>query len=75
MLKKLSVGSPTELIKKTLIASVLVQLSWFIVMVAVDLSTILTYSVWALPTTVLSESSKTEDDNKMLQTNIVLRMW
>jgi hypothetical protein len=45
MLKKLSVGSPTELIKKTLIASVLVQLSWFIVMVAVDLSTILTYSV------------------------------
>jgi hypothetical protein len=34
-----------DLIKKTLIASVLVQMSWFIVMIAVDLSTILTYSI------------------------------
>jgi hypothetical protein len=39
------VDSPMTLIKKTLVASVLVQMSWFIVMVAVDLSTILTYSI------------------------------
>jgi hypothetical protein len=45
MKQLLKVDSPTTLIKKTLVASVLVQMSWFIVMVAVDLSTILTYSI------------------------------
>lgn len=75
MKKILSVDSPMTLIKKTLVASVLVQMSWFIVMVAVDLSTILTYSIWWLPTTILSQSAKTENNTKMFQTNIVLRMW
>ena len=75
LLKKLSIDSPMDLIKKTLIASVLVQMSWFIVMIAVDLSTILTYSIWGLPTTILSQSAETENNSKMLQTNVILRMW
>jgi hypothetical protein len=34
-----------DLLKKILIASVLIQASWFMMMVLVDLSTVLTYSV------------------------------
>ena len=65
--------NPTDLIKKTLIAGVLVQMSWFIMMVLVDLSTILTYSVWALPSSIISQVGSGAS-SKILSTNIILNM-
>jgi hypothetical protein len=59
------------LIKKTLIAGVLIQMSWFIMMVLVDLSTILTYSVGALPSSVLSKIT-TDNDSKVMTTNVIV---
>lgn len=39
------VSNPIALIKKTLVTGVLIQMSWFVMMVAVDISTVLTYTV------------------------------
>ena len=55
---------PQEIIKKSLITGVLVQMSWFIVMVLVDLSTILIATVSAFP-------SQLVDNSQQLQTTIV----
>ncbi len=63
-----------ELIKNTLVASVLIQASWFLMMALVDLSTILTYSVWGLPTTVLTQINSWSD-MKVLQENIKINLW
>ena len=56
-----------KLLIRTLIAWVGIQASWFVMMVLVDISTVMTYSVWWLPLTVLwdtkinnSEESKEE---------------
>ena len=59
--KMAKLKSPRELIKKLFIAGVLVQLSWFIMMVAVDISSVLTYTVGALPTTLLSQTDAKMD--------------
>ena len=66
-------NTPVDLIKKTLIAGVLIQMSWFIMMVLVDLSTILTYSVGALPSSIISQVWSGAS-SKVLSTNIVLNM-
>jgi hypothetical protein len=34
-----------KIIKKTLIAGILIQMSWFLVAAVIDVSTILTYSI------------------------------
>lgn len=44
---------PIEVIKKTLISWILIQMSRFLVAAIIDVSTILTYAVWWLPLTVL----------------------
>jgi hypothetical protein len=36
---------PVTIIKKTLIAGVLIQASWFLIAAVIDVSTILTYSI------------------------------
>ena len=48
---------PMEQIKNILVASVLVQASWFLVMVLVDLSTIALATVSSFPAQVLSDNS------------------
>lgn len=45
--------TPIEVIKKTLIAWILIQMSRFLTAAVIDLSTVLTYAVWWLPMTVL----------------------
>ncbi len=45
--------APKETIKNTVIAWVLIQMSWFLVAAIIDVSTILTYAIWWLPMTVL----------------------
>ena len=62
-----------DLIVKTLIASVLIQASWFIMMALVDLSTVLTYTVWSLPTLVINADEK--EDSRMLQQFTLLNLW
>ena len=52
---------PIEIIKKTLIAGVLIQMSWFLMAALIDVSTIMTYSVWWLPMTVLKNNPKYAD--------------
>lgn len=41
--------NPKSMLPKLMIATVWVQVSWFVVAVLIDLSTILTYAVWWLP--------------------------
>ena len=57
---------PQEIIKKSLITGVLVQMSWFIVMVLVDLSTILIATVSAFP-------SQLVDNSQQLQTIVAVK--
>ena len=49
-------STPQKIIKQSLIGGVLVQMSWFIVMVLVDLSTILIATVSSLPQQIVAQS-------------------
>ena len=69
------IDKPQDLIKKTLIASILIQASWFILMAAVDLSTILTYTVGAIPTTLVGNTDMTGMDSRILGMNTFLNLW
>lgn len=42
-----------KIVTKTLIAGVLIQASWFLTAAIIDISTVATYGVWALPMSVL----------------------
>ena len=53
---------PKWLIKNALIAWVWIQASWFIMSVVIDISTILTYSIWGLPISVLWWEESWEGD-------------
>ena len=65
-----------DLLKNVLIASVLIQASWFIMMVLVDLSTIMTYSIWWLPYSVFDNASLWSWDNsKMFKMVVDLDLW
>ena len=65
-----------ELLKKILVASVLIQASWFIMMVLVDLSTVLTYSIWWLPYSILNEKTLWSwDDAKMFKMLVDFELW
>ena len=72
--KMSKIKSPWELLKKTLLAGVLVQLSWFIMMVAVDISSVLTYTVGALPTTLLSQTDA-KMDTKIVGVSVWSNLW
>jgi len=52
---------PVTIIKKTLIAGVLIQASWFLIAAVIDVSTILTYSIWWLPMTVMQNNPDQSD--------------
>jgi len=52
---------PVSIIKKTLIAWVLIQMSWFLMAAVIDVSTILTYSIGGLPMTVLQNNESYKD--------------
>ncbi|MFA6255892.1 MAG: hypothetical protein WC606_01790 [Candidatus Absconditabacterales bacterium] len=47
---------PIDIIKKTLIAGILIQASWFLMAAMVDISTIATYAVGGLPLSVLKDT-------------------
>lgn len=49
--------NPKEIIKNSLIAGVLIQASWFIVMVIVDISSILFATASSLPSQVVANNS------------------
>lgn len=57
--------SPMNVIKKTLIAGVLIQASWFLTAALIDISTIATYSIGWMPASLLSSHTK-EDKEKLL---------
>ena len=66
----------SDFLRKTLIASVLIQASWFIMMALVDLSTILTYSIWWLPYSIMGEeSSWWSGDYRMFKMNVDVNLW
>jgi len=52
----------------------LIQASWFILMAAVDLSTILTYTVGAIPTTLVGNTDMTGMDSRILGMNTFLNL-
>ena len=53
---------PKWIISRALIAGVWIQASWFVMSALLDISTILTYSIWWLPMTVLE--TKWDDSDK-----------
>ncbi len=69
-----SLGKKVEDVKKivtsTLIAGVLIQASWFLTAAMIDLSTVATYGIWALPMSVLKWS--TIWDQKILAVDSVM---
>ena len=50
--------APLKVIKKALIAGVLIQMSWFLMWAVVDLSTIMTSAVWSFPSQFLASDDK-----------------
>jgi hypothetical protein len=66
--------SPIEIIKKTLIAGVLIQASWFILAAVVDVSTIATYAIGGMPMTLLNDKTIKWSDKQILQTESHLEL-
>lgn len=66
--------SPIEIIKKTLIAGVLIQASWFIMSAVIDVSTIATYAIWGMPMTLLNDSDIKWAQDKIPQTESHLEL-
>jgi hypothetical protein len=50
------IGDAMKIIKSTLIAAVLIQASWFLMAVLIDISTVATYAVGALPLSVIQST-------------------
>lgn len=63
-----SARNPMEIIKKTLIAGILIQASWFIIAVLIDISTIATYAVWGLPMALLNDTKIWSGTHQIRQT-------
>jgi hypothetical protein len=55
-----------NLIKNTLIAGVLIQSSWFLMAVAVDISTIATYGIGGLPLSIVGKATRSDADEKYI---------
>ena len=66
---------PISVIKKTLIAWVLIQASRFIVAAVIDLSTILTYSIGWLPITVTQSNPQQSDQPILWVKAVVSTKW
>ncbi len=49
--------SPISVIKKTLIAGVLIQMSWFLMAAVIDLSTIMTSAIWSFPSQFIASDT------------------
>ncbi|AHB41488.1 hypothetical protein P148_SR1C00001G0698 [candidate division SR1 bacterium RAAC1_SR1_1] len=66
--------NPIEIIKKTLIAGVLIQASWFILAAVVDISTIATYAVGGMPMALLNNKDIKSTQTKIRQTESHLEL-
>lgn len=65
--------TPLSIIKKTLIAWVLIQMSWFLMWAVVDLSTIMTSAVWSFPSQFIVSNDDFKQD---IKTNLwKIRKW
>ena len=60
---------PIDTIKSAAIAGILIQLSWFVVAAAIDVSTIATYAVGGIPMSIL-RTDNTLKNTKILQPNV-----
>lgn len=69
--------TPISMIKNMLISSVLIQASWFLVMVLVDLSTILFATVASFPSQVIADSTMLQQGavTSFLQTTALPSEW
>ena len=61
-----------DTVKQTLLAWVLVQISWFLVAVLIDLSTVLIYAVGGIPLSMLGSYSKEMTDIPIMKMNAQL---
>ena len=72
---------PQKIIVKVLMAGVLINMSRFLVMAMVDVSTILTYSLGGIPLSVMKEEKTSNDvveslkNQKLLGINIAVNYW
>lgn len=66
--------SPMSVIKKTLIAGVLIQASWFLLAAIIDISTIATYAIWGLPMSLLNDKDSAGANTKIMQTESHLEL-
>ena len=58
---------PQDIILKVLVAGVLINMSRFLVMAMVDLSTVLTYSLGGIPLSVMKEEKSSNDNIESLK--------
>lgn len=63
---------PKKVVTNTLVAWILIQMSWFLVAVLIDLSTILIYSVWWLPLSMMNMTNSEITSQPLLSYNIQL---
>jgi len=61
-------------VTNTLLAWIFIQMSWFIVAMLIDLSTVLIYSVWWLPISMLSDFGWQEQEIQNLSERPVLKL-
>ncbi len=66
-------NSPKKIIVKSLIAWIWIQASRFIMATLVDISTILTYSIWWLPISVLKQNTSDTSDQNLEHNPYVLK--
>ncbi len=68
--------SPINIITKTLIAWVLIQASWFLMSVIIDISTIATYAIWGMPMSLMNDTSwkLAANDQRIIQTHSHLEL-
>ena len=58
--------NPFKILPQIVVASLLVNSSWFIIWVLLDLSTILTFGVWTLPMKIWAEQNEQENSRKLM---------
>ncbi len=71
-------NTPLWIIKKILIAGVLIQASRFMVSAIVDISTVATYSIWWMPLTILKNDNNDENsiwNQQILWVSSTINIW
>lgn len=71
-------NTPLWIIKKILIAGILIQASRFMISAIIDISTVATYSIWWMPLTILKNDNNNENsiwNQQILWVSSTINIW